>query len=383
MFGPELIAGVPRVQGDLGPGLEDEPAARWSTRTRSTRTCAWAPTTTRRSRRRTSTSPTTTAASRARPLRCVGVGKCRKRRAAAPCARATWSRSEEKHSTRGRAHLLFEMLKGELLTDGWKSEAVKRGARPVPGLQGLQERLPGQRGHGHLQGRVPVALLRGPAAAAARLRDGPDLLVGPARLARCRGWPTSSPRRRVSATLAKWLGGIAPQRDDARRSPPQTFKDWFAPPAAAATSGKPPVILWPDTFNNYFHPRSRRPRSRCWRHAGFQVIVPAGSRSAAAGRSTTSACSTPPRRCSGEILDTLRPEIEAGMPDRRARAELRRRLPRRADQPLPARRGRQAAARADVPRSSEFLDKKAHGLPAAAAAAQGARPRPLPPQGAS
>ena len=32
---------------------------------------------------------------------------------------------EEKHCTRGRAHLLFEMMNGEVLTGGWKEEAVK------------------------------------------------------------------------------------------------------------------------------------------------------------------------------------------------------------------------------------------------------------------
>ena len=29
---------------------------------------------------------------------------------------------EEKHSTRGRARLLFEMLDGEVITDGWHDE---------------------------------------------------------------------------------------------------------------------------------------------------------------------------------------------------------------------------------------------------------------------
>ena len=32
---------------------------------------------------------------------------------------------EEKHSTRGRARLLFEMLRGETLKDGWKNEYLK------------------------------------------------------------------------------------------------------------------------------------------------------------------------------------------------------------------------------------------------------------------
>ncbi len=32
---------------------------------------------------------------------------------------------EEKHSTRGRAHLLWEMLQGDVITDGWRNEEVK------------------------------------------------------------------------------------------------------------------------------------------------------------------------------------------------------------------------------------------------------------------
>ena len=50
---------------------------------------------------------------------------------------------EEKHSTRGRAHLLFEMLQGDPITDGWRDETVQRGARPLPRLQGMQGRVPG------------------------------------------------------------------------------------------------------------------------------------------------------------------------------------------------------------------------------------------------
>src|SRR3546814_3854224 len=44
-------------------------------------------------------------------------------------------------------------------------------------MQGLQERLPGQRRHGDLQGRVHVASLSRSAAAACRVRHGPDLVV--------------------------------------------------------------------------------------------------------------------------------------------------------------------------------------------------------------
>ena len=32
---------------------------------------------------------------------------------------------EEQHSTRGRAHLLWEMLEGDVVTDGWRSTEVR------------------------------------------------------------------------------------------------------------------------------------------------------------------------------------------------------------------------------------------------------------------
>ena len=58
-------------------------------------------------------------------LRCVGVGKCRREEGGLMCPsyRAT---HEEEHSTRGRAHLLWEMTRGEVIRDGWRSEEVKQ-----------------------------------------------------------------------------------------------------------------------------------------------------------------------------------------------------------------------------------------------------------------
>jgi L-alanine-DL-glutamate epimerase-like enolase superfamily enzyme len=56
-------------------------------------------------------------------LRCVGVGKCRREGGGVMCPSYMVTREEE-HSTRGRARLLFEMLQGEVITDGWRSAAV-------------------------------------------------------------------------------------------------------------------------------------------------------------------------------------------------------------------------------------------------------------------
>src|SRR5262249_9504214 len=57
-------------------------------------------------------------------VRCVGVGKCRKTTTGTMCPSSLATR-EEQHSTRGRARMLFEMFRGETITDGWNSEEVK------------------------------------------------------------------------------------------------------------------------------------------------------------------------------------------------------------------------------------------------------------------
>src|SRR5205823_9752470 len=56
--------------------------------------------------------------------RCVGVGQCRRHDGGTMCP-SYMVTGEEMHSTRGRARLLFEMLQGNPLRDGWRSEAVK------------------------------------------------------------------------------------------------------------------------------------------------------------------------------------------------------------------------------------------------------------------
>ena len=76
---------------------------------------------------------------------------------------------------------------------------------------------------------------------------------------------------------------------------------------------RPPVLLWPDTFNNYFHPATARAAVEVLEAAGFHVIVPQAN-----------LCCGRPLYDFGmldraqalllEILDELSPEIEAGIP---------------------------------------------------------------------
>ena len=77
-------------------------------------------------------------------LRCVGVGKCRRDEGGVMCP--SWRVThEEEHSTRGRAHLLWEMAQGRSDPRRLARRECEGVARSLPRLQGLQERLPGGR----------------------------------------------------------------------------------------------------------------------------------------------------------------------------------------------------------------------------------------------
>jgi FAD/FMN-containing dehydrogenase/ferredoxin len=56
-------------------------------------------------------------------LRCVGAGKCRDIESGTMCP-SYMVTLDEQHSTRGRARILYEMLRGEVITDGFRSRDV-------------------------------------------------------------------------------------------------------------------------------------------------------------------------------------------------------------------------------------------------------------------
>ncbi len=90
---------------------------------------------------------------------------------------------EEQHSTRGRARLLFEMLEGGVIRDGWRSEEVREALDLCLACKGCRAECPAGVDMATLQGGVSPPSLRGAAAPASGLRDGADPLVGPAGLA--------------------------------------------------------------------------------------------------------------------------------------------------------------------------------------------------------
>jgi Fe-S oxidoreductase len=76
----------------------------------------------------------------------------------------------------------------------------------------------------------------------------------------------------VIKDLIKRAGGLT----TAREMPPfatQTFKDWFEERGPRNLSS-PPVVLFPDTFNNYFHPETAKATVEVLEDAGYRIIVP-------------------------------------------------------------------------------------------------------------
>ena len=75
--------------------------------------------------------------------RCVGVGECRRNHSdegvMCPSYMATL---EERYSTRGRARLLFEMMRGGTITDGFASQAVEEALDFCLGCKGCKSDCP-------------------------------------------------------------------------------------------------------------------------------------------------------------------------------------------------------------------------------------------------
>ena len=199
-------------------------------------------------------------------MRCVGIGECRRQEKGTMCPsyRATM---EEKHSTRGRAHLLFEMMHGDVIRDGWKSEEVFDALDLCLSCKGCK---------GDCPVNVDMATYK-----AEFLSHYYENRLRP-RYAYAMGWIhkwarlASHAPHLVNAMAqlpgAKFLAGIAPQRKTPQFAS-RTFQEWFRR-RGTRNAGSPRVILWPDTFNNYFHPEVAAAATEVLEDAGFQVAVP-------------------------------------------------------------------------------------------------------------
>jgi FAD/FMN-containing dehydrogenase/Fe-S oxidoreductase len=242
-------------------------------------------------------------------LRCVGVGKCRREDGGLMCPSFRVTREEE-HSTRGRAHLLWEMTQGEFLQKGWNERTVKESLDLCLSCKGCKTECPVG---------VDVATYKAeflshyyedrPRPAHAYAFGNIDLWARAA--SRMPGLVNLVTQLPGVQELAKLAAGI-PRERSIPPFAPQTFQEWFRRRASRNPDG-PPVILWPDTFNNHFLPSTARAAASILERAGFDVLVPQAHL----------CCGRPlydfgmldrAKRLLLEILDALAPEIEAGVP---------------------------------------------------------------------
>jgi FAD/FMN-containing dehydrogenase/Fe-S oxidoreductase len=248
-------------------------------------------------------------------LRCVGVGKCRRDEGGVMCPsyRAT---HEEEHSTRGRAHLLWEMTQAParrdaVIRDGWRSEEVKQSLDLCLACKGCKSDCPT---------RVDVATYKAEFLShyyEGRVRPISSYAFGNidlwARIAsNVPGLANLTTQLPFFREIAKLVAGIAPQRNIPVFAP-ETFKSWFRKTKQDSHIDASEVLLWPDTFNNYFSPHTARAAVEVLETAGFRVRVPQAHL----------CCGRPlydfgmlerAERLLLEILDTLEPEIAAGIP---------------------------------------------------------------------
>ena len=242
-------------------------------------------------------------------LRCVGVGKCRREEGGTMCPSYMATR-EEMHSTRGRTHLLFEMLQGDLIRDGFRNETVKESLDLCLSCKGCK---------GDCPVHVDVATYKAEFLSHhyhGRLRPihhyafgliGRWARIGAA-MPRVANFFLSAPG---FAAIAKALVGVARPRDIPRFAP-RTFKHWFFN-RTPRNPDSPAVMLWPDTFNNHYHPEVARSAVEFLESAGWRVIVPRAALCCGRPLYDYGMLDTA-RKWLREIVDHLASEIRSGVP---------------------------------------------------------------------
>ncbi|WP_441247616.1 FAD-binding and (Fe-S)-binding domain-containing protein [Kitasatospora sp. McL0602] len=203
--------------------------------------------------------------------RCVGVGKCVDTSTGVMCP-SYMATHEERHSTRGRARLLAEMLRGELITDGWRSEEVREALDLCLGCKGCASDCPVQVDMAAYRTEFLHQHYR------RRLRPRSHYSMGWLPLwLRAAAYAPGVATRLARSRPLKWLGSIEPRRE-VPALPAETFQRWFRRYRAEHPEqpGARPVLLWPDTLGNLLDPAPARAAVEVLERLGFAVRLPDG-----------------------------------------------------------------------------------------------------------
>jgi Fe-S oxidoreductase/FAD/FMN-containing dehydrogenase len=207
-------------------------------------------------------------------LRCVGVGACRKQDSGTMCP-SYMATQEEKHSTRGRAHLLWEMLEGNVLNHDWANESVKEALDLCLSCKACKTECPVNvdmatykaefLAHYHQSHRHPIRdYAFGFMDKWARLAS-----IIPGVTPHLANLPLQLPgiRSAIKAAL-----GVAPERRLPLFAPRSFLQSGASRQRSKSTENL--VLLWPDTWNNYYHPQTLVAAQSVLHSAGFNVRLP-------------------------------------------------------------------------------------------------------------
>jgi FAD/FMN-containing dehydrogenase/Fe-S oxidoreductase len=242
--------------------------------------------------------------------RCVGVGKCRRLESGTMCP-SFMVTHEEMHSTRGRARILHEMMRGDSEIELWRSDEVRRALDLCLSCKGCKSDCPVNVDMATYKAEFLSHHFKG------RLRPRVAYAMG-----LIYWWARAGSRiPRVANTLThaplvsrgvKWVGGIAPQRA-APLLATRTFSTWFATRSKPSDTTRPKVLVWPDTFNNYLDPSAAMATVEVLEAAGFEVTIP--GRPLCCGRPLYDyGMLDTAEHLLRQVLDELRPAIRAGIP---------------------------------------------------------------------
>jgi Fe-S oxidoreductase len=177
---------------------------------------------------------------------------------------------DEMHTTRGRARLLFEMLEGEIVEDGWQSSEVLEALDLCLACKGCTHDCPvnvdmptykaeflHHRYKGRLRPRHAYAfgLIDQAARVASHMPELVNLLD--------------------RTPLVKLAVGMS-QRREMPTFAPVTLQRWFRDRGGTRNPNGRKVVLYPDTFNNHFHTDVGVAAVEAIEAAGWQVVMPEG-----------------------------------------------------------------------------------------------------------
>ncbi|MGK5554049.1 FAD-binding and (Fe-S)-binding domain-containing protein [Actinomadura kijaniata] len=243
--------------------------------------------------------------------RCVGVGACRDPRAGAMCPSFKVTR-DEVHSTRGRARVLAEMLRGESLPGGWRSTEVREALDLCLSCKACATECPvnvdmatykAEFLHHHYRGRPRP-----------RAHYAMGWLPLWSRLVTAAPFTAALANRALAtrplAGAVKRLAGLEPRRDLPTFAP-RTLRAWTR--GRRPQGAGRPVVLWPDTFTNFHAPEVGRAAVEVLEALGHRVVLPPGPVCCGLTWHSTGQLGMA-RRTLRRTLDVLAPALEAGLP---------------------------------------------------------------------